>query len=94
MINEFAKEIYKNWTNIKFLEKNIGNNIITITNKIKNTSTDGPFIDSDIADFIYEISRPTYYSDDEIKEHVKIAIRYIKKGNPEIIFQILRNKII
>ena len=49
-MTEYEKELYKNWYDGKFLKKNGDVHIITIVNKIKKDTSNGPFIDSDVAD--------------------------------------------
>ncbi len=89
----YEKEFYKNWHNYKYLRKHGGDTIITIVNKIEKTSANGPFIDSDIAELIYERIKTYNPSKELIQEHVKTAIWYIRKGNSENIFEILIDKL-
>ena len=89
----YEKEFYKNWYDIKYLKKNASNKTITIVNKIKKTSTNSPFIDSDIAELIYEYIKDYKHSKEEIQEHIETAIRSIRKGNAGNIFEILNNKL-
>ncbi|MFY7733359.1 MAG: hypothetical protein ACOVSR_07720 [Bacteroidia bacterium] len=91
-MTDYEKELYRNWNNINYLEKNASNYMIVISNKIKKTSGDGPYIDSDIAEFIYQIIKNQNLSAEEIEQRVKLAIRHIKKGDEKIIFDILIKK--
>jgi len=91
-MTDYENELFKNWHNIKYLEKNATNNLIVITNKIKKTSGDGPYINSDIADFIYEINKNQSLTAEEIQQRVKLAIRYIQKGDEKNIIEILNVK--
>ena len=93
MITNFEKEFYKNWYDIKYLKKNASNNTITIVNRIKKTSDDGPFIDNDIAELVYERVKDYKYSKEDIHGHIETAIRNIRKGNKENIFEILYKKL-
>jgi hypothetical protein len=91
-MTDYEKDFYKNWNNIKFLKDSAGNNLIVLSNKIKKTSADGPYIDGHIAEFIFEINKSKILSNEEINERVKLAIFYIRKGNEKNIIEILNKK--
>jgi hypothetical protein len=91
-VSDYTLDIYKNWAKIDYLRKTVGVDAIVISNKIKKTSDNGPYIDGDISDFIYLQTKQLKLSDEELIDHIKIAIWYIKKGNPERVFEILKAK--
>lgn len=94
LISDYTKDIYRNWANSKFIETTYGNSLSFISSKIRRTSIDGPFIDGDIADFIFQVIGNQGISDEELTEHIQTAIWYMKKGNSEEIFKIIKSKVV
>lgn len=92
-MTDYQHDLYRNWNNIKYLEKNATSNLIFISNKIKKTSGNGPFIDGDIAEFIFELTKNGIPSLEEIQQHVELAIRYMRKGDEKNIIEILKRKL-
>lgn len=77
IMTDYQKELLKNWGNIDYLYKNGYEELVSISNKIKKTASDGPFINYDIAEYIKEIIKNErdlrIVSTDEIKSYIKLV---------------------
>ena len=89
---EYDFEFFKNIYNSKYLERNASIEENSIINKIKKTSDTGPFINFDIAELIEKRLKFSEISDEELKEYIRKILFYIKKGNPEEIYSIIKKK--
>lgn len=92
-MTEYEKEIYKNFYNQKFIEKHLSNYELTLVNKIKNTSSDGPFINSDICQFILNRISDYNFNESQVEEYVNKAVFYIGRGDKKLIFDLVINKL-
>lgn len=87
-MTDYAEDIYKNWGNIAYLNQHATMELISCANKIKMASGVGPYIDSDIADFVYELLH-RHGDAQDVPEHVEMAIRYMGKGNQKTIVRLV-----
>ncbi len=90
-MTEYTKEIYRNWGNVKFLQQT-DSRLISISNKIRKDAADSPYINFDMADFVYQNLNHHHPSDEDLMEHVEFAVRCIRKGDVDKIFEILKEK--
>ena len=89
---EYEKEFYRNLYDKNFLNKKISNREKVIINKIFDSHSESPHLNTYIAELIKLRTNDVKMSDEVLKEYIATAVYFIKKGNSNIIFDLIKNK--
>lgn len=86
---EYFKELYKNIYDQKYVEKHFGLDDQKIIRDIKKYSERDPLMNIYITDLIENLINGIVISDEDLKKHIFIATKGLRKGNTEEIFKLM-----
>ena len=89
---EYEKEFYRNLYDKNFINKKISNREKVIINKIFDSHSESPNLNTYIAELIKLRTNDVKMSNEVLKEYITTAVYFIKKGNSNIIFDLIKNK--
>ena len=89
---EYEKEFYRNLYDKNFLNKKISNREKDIINKIFDSHSESPNLNTYIAELIKLRTNDVKMSNEVLKEYITTAVYFIKKGNSNLIFDLIKNK--